>query len=60
MQEAQAAADEDDVPLQDDFFTHEKDIFVTAVRRKYIPPLMECYQDMLVISVHNYEKSATE
>lgn len=39
---------------------HERDLFVTAVRRKYIPPLMECYQDMLVISVYNYEKSATE
>ena len=22
---------------------NEKDIYVTAVRRKYIPPLMECY-----------------
>ena len=40
--------------------TIERDLFVTAVRRKYIPPLMECYQDMLVISVYNYEKSATE
>ena len=39
---------------------HEYDLFVTAVRRKYIPPLMECYQDMLIISQYNYEKSATE
>ena len=38
----------------------EKDLFITAVRRKYIPPLMECYQDMLVISVFNYEKSLIE
>lgn len=37
----------------------EKDYFVTAVRRKYIPPLMECFQDILVISEYNYEKSAS-
>ena len=30
------------------------------MRRKYIPPLMECYQDILVISTYNYEKSATQ
>ena len=22
---------------------HERDLFVTAVRRRFIPPLMECY-----------------
>ena len=25
------------------------------MRRKYIPPLMECFQDILVISYYNYE-----
>lgn len=40
--------------------TIEKDLFATAVRRKFIPPLMECYQDILVISEHHYNKNATE
>lgn len=26
------------------------------MRRKYIPPLMECFQDILVISYYNYEE----
>ena len=39
---------------------HDKDIYVTAVRRKYIPPLMECYQDILIYSVFNFEPSSTE
>ena len=34
---------------------NEYDLFVTAMRRKYIPPLMECFQDILVISYYNYE-----
>lgn len=38
----------------------DKDIYVTAVRRKYIPPLMECYQDILIYSVFNFEPSSTE
>ena len=44
----------------DSSYKNEKDIFVSACRRKYIPPLMECFQDMLVISVYNYERSASE
>ena len=39
---------------------NEKDLFVTAVRRKYIPPLMECYQDILIISQYNCEKTEDE
>ena len=30
---------------------------MTALRRKYIPPMMECFQDILVISYYNYEES---
>lgn len=26
------------------------DIFVTVLRRKYIPPLMEVFQDMILVS----------
>ena len=33
----------------------EFDIFVTALRRKYIPPLMECFQDILVFSTYYYD-----
>lgn len=44
-------AEDDDVNNWKDF-----DIFVTVLRRKYIPPLMECYQDIIVKSskLHNY------
>ena len=37
-----------------------RDYFVSAVRRKYIPPLMECYQDILVISTYNYDRRASQ
>jgi len=40
--------------------SREKDIFLTAVRRKYIPPLMETFQDILVQSVYHFEASASE
>ena len=37
-----------------------QDFFVTVCRRKYIPPLMECYQDILLVSVYNHEMSAAD
>lgn len=33
--------------------TATHDIFVTALRRKFIPPLMELFQDIIVISTFN-------
>lgn len=30
--------------------THTQDVYVTVLRRSYIPPLMEMYQDISVIS----------
>jgi len=53
----QIGADESDDDVDQ---KHDKDIYVTAVRRKYIPPLMECYQDILIYSVFNFEPSSTE
>ena len=32
-------------------------MFITAMRRKYIPPLMECFQDILVISYYYFNES---
>ena len=32
------------------------DIFVTVTRRKFIPPLMECYQDIIVTSYKKHEQ----
>jgi len=39
---------------------NEKDVFFTAVRRKYIPPLMESFQDILVFSVCHFELDGGE
>ncbi|CDW74435.1 arm repeat protein [Stylonychia lemnae] len=34
--------------------THVFDLFVTVHRRKYIPPLMEVFQDIVVISIFDF------
>ena len=36
------------------------ELFVTTMRRKYIPPMMECYQDISVISYYHYEDGKDE
>ena len=33
----------------------ERDLYVTAIRRKFIPPLIETCQDILVVSVCNLQ-----
>jgi len=55
-----AAGGRGDESDEGDYGKNDKDIYVTAVRRKYIPPLMECYQDILIYSVFNFEPSSTE
>jgi len=35
--------DDEDDNIDKEVQKTERDIFMTAVRRKYIPPLMECY-----------------
>lgn len=35
------------------------DIYITLVRRKYIPPLLETFQDLTVVSVYNHPDKYT-
>ena len=36
------------------------DVYVTTVRRKYIPPLIENYQDIIVTSVFDYKNQSDD
>lgn len=35
--------------------TEPHDLFVTVIRRKFIPPLMEIFQDIIIISTFDYK-----